>query len=472
MSATGWRSEQRSIEFVPLAERYGRARSLFTLWFGANMQVTTIAAGALNVAIGLSLPWALVSLVIGNVFGAVFVALHSVQGPKLGIPQMIQSRAQFGYSGAALPLVLIILMYLGSFAVTGVQGGRALAGWIGLPVVPSIIAVSTTVLVVTVFGYRLIHAVQKWVSLTSALAFAYLTIELVIHRPDVLAPAQAGVSAGTILLGVALSATWQLAYAPYVADYSRYLPENTSARASFWYTYAGLVLSAVWMMSLGAIAVSVAPNAFTGGSVDFIVNQAAGARGLFFFVILLGITGVNALNLYGLFMSVTTTVTAVTRWRISPRVRAGVIVTAAAIGTAVGILGRHDFLGNFQSFILLLAYFLIPWTAINLVDFYLIRREIYDIDAIFDSAGRYGGVDARTMTAYLLAVVAALPFVSMSFFTGPAVSWLGHADISWIVDLVVAAAAYWWLMRLFPIRRGFGPVPDPGESAITTGTRT
>jgi NCS1 family nucleobase:cation symporter-1 len=367
--------------------------------------------------------------------------------------------------------VLIILMYLGSFAVTGVQGGQALAGWTGLPAVPSIIAVSTTVLVITVLGYRLIHAVQKWVSLTSALAFAYLTIELVIHHHHIPSPAQTGVSGGTMLLGIALPATWQLTFAPYVADYSRYLPEKTSARASFWYTYAGSVLAAIWMMSLGALAVSIAPNAFAGGSVDFLVNQADGARGLFFFVILLGIAGINALNLYGLFMSVTTTVTAATRWRVSPRARASVIVTAATIGTSVGIFGRHDFLGNFQSFIQLLAYFLIPWTAINLVDFYLIRREIYDIDAIFDPAGRYGGVDARTMTAYLLAVVAALPFVSTSFFTGPAVSWLGQANISWIVSLVVAAAAYWWLMRLFPTRRGFGPIPDPDESTITTGTR-
>lgn len=471
MSVTEWIPEQRSVEFVPLAERHGSVRNLFTLWFGANMQVTAIVAGALNVAIGLSLPWALISLVIGNLFGAVFMALHSAQGPKLGIPQMIQSRAQFGHLGAVLPLMLIILMYLGAFAVTGVQGGQALAAWAGPSVVPSIIAVSTAVLVVTLFGYRLIHAMQKWLSLANALAFAYLTIELVIYYHEVPVPPQAGVSWGTVLLGVALSATWQLTYAPYVADYSRYLPENTPVRAAFWYTYAGSVLGAVWMMSFGAIAVSVVPDAFAGGSVTFIVDQAEGARALFFFIILLGITGINALNLYGLFMSVTTTVTAVTRWRVSSRARVGVIVTAAAISTSIGIFGRNNFLGNFQSFILLLAYFLIPWTAINLVDFYLIRREIYDIDAIFNPAGRYGGVDTRTMIAYLLAVGAQLPFVSTRFFTGPAVDPLGGADISWIVGLVVAAAAYWWLMRRFPIRRGVGPVPASDESAIITGRK-
>jgi NCS1 family nucleobase:cation symporter-1 len=382
---------------------------------------------------------------------------------------MIQSRAQFGHLGAVLPLMLIILMYLGAFAVTGVQGGQALAAWAGLASDPSIIAVSTAVLVVTLFGYRLIHAMQKWVSLASALAFAYLTIELVLHHYDVLAPPQAGASWGTVLLGVALSATWQLTYAPYVADYSRYLPENTSVRAAFWYTYAGSVLGTIWMMSFGAIAVSAVPDAFAGGSVTFIVDQTEGARALFFVIILLGITGINALNLYGLFMSVTTTATAATQWRVSSRARVGVIVMAAAVGTSIGIFGHNNFLGNFQNFILLLAYFLIPWTAINLVDFYLIRRETYDIDAIFDPAGRYGGVDTRTMIAYLLAVVAELPFVRTSFFTGPAVAPLGDADISWIVGLVVAAPAYWWLMRRFPIRRGVGPIPAPGESAIITG---
>lgn len=469
MSASAWSPEQRSVEFVPLTERHGSVRNLFTLWFGANMQVTAIVAGALNVAIGLSLPWALISLVIGNLLGAVFMALHSAQGPKLGIPQMIQSRAQFGHLGAALPLILIILMYLGAFAATSVQGGQALVAWAGLPVALSITAVAIAVLVVTLFGYRLIHAMQKWLSLASALAFAYLTIELVINYHDVPAPAQAGVSAGTVLLGVALSATWQLTFAPYVADYSRYLPANTSVHAAFWYTYAGSVLGAVWMMAFGAMAVSAVPNAFDGGSVTFIVDQAGGARALFFLIILLGITGINSLNLYGLFMSVTTTLTAATRWRGSSRVRVGVIVTAAAIATSIGILGRNNFLGNFQDFILLLAYFLIPWTAINLVDFYLIRRETYDIDAIFDPAGRYGGVDARTMIAYLLAVGAELPFVNTSFFSGPAVALLGGADISWIVGLVVAAAAYWLLMRRFPIRRGVGPIPAPDESAIITG---
>ncbi|PGY16025.1 hypothetical protein COE25_01790 [Bacillus sp. AFS031507] len=35
-------------------------------------------------------------------------------------------------------------------------------------------------------------------------------------------------------------------------------------------------------------------------------------------------------------------------------------------------------LSNFESFILLLSYFMVPWTAINLIDYYLLRRGEYN----------------------------------------------------------------------------------------------
>ncbi len=49
---------------------------------------------------------------------------------------------------------------------------------------------------------------------------------------------------------------WQLSYAPYVSDYSRYLPSSTSTRAAFWYTYAGTVLGVIGAMSVGAFLVA------------------------------------------------------------------------------------------------------------------------------------------------------------------------------------------------------------------------
>jgi NCS1 family nucleobase:cation symporter-1 len=442
--------EQRSIDFVPPEERHGSVRSLFTVWFGANMQMTAGVTGALGVILGLPLPWAVAALAIGNLVGAVFMALHSAQGPKLGIPQMIQSRAQFGFYGAIVPLVLVVLMYVGFFASSAVLGGAALSGWLGIGRTPATILVSAVCTVLAVYGYRIIHQYERWISLIAGLGFLYLTFRLLTGHHVGRVWHSGHVGAGTFLLVVAIAATWQITYAPYVADYSRYLPETTSVRAAFWWTYAGTVTGTVWMMSFGSICAAVAAKSFEGGSVSFVVGLAD-PHWVFSLIIVLGIVAVNVLNLYGMFMSATTTLTALRPTRMGSGMRFVFIVVAAVIGTVVAIAASADFLHNFENFILFLAYFLIPWTAINLVDFYFVRKEGYDIDAIFRADGVYGGINWRTMGAYVIGVAVEVPFVSASFYTGPFVKHLGGADISWIIGLIVASALYYVWMR--PVAR-------------------
>src|ERR1700693_5896971 len=104
--------ERKGIEFVPTSERYGTPRRLFTIWFSVNLSILCLSVGKLGVLAGLPLIWTFCALAVGNVLGTVFMAAHSAQGPRLGIPQMIQSRAQFGVIGAALPLVAVVITYL------------------------------------------------------------------------------------------------------------------------------------------------------------------------------------------------------------------------------------------------------------------------------------------------------------------------------------------------------------------------
>jgi NCS1 family nucleobase:cation symporter-1 len=146
-------------------------------------------------------------------------------------------------------------------------------------------------------------------------------------------------------------------------------------------------------------------------------------------------------------MSTITTLTAIRPFAVNRAARAILITVLSIIGTAVGILGQGDFMSNLEDFILFLAYFLIPWTAINLADFYLVRKERYDLKSIFDAKGIYGSVNWRTMAAYLVAVLAEIPFMSTTFYTGGLVRTMGGADIAWIVGLIVAAALYVVLMR-------------------------
>src|SRR5690348_621003 len=60
--------EKRTIDHIPVDERHGRGRDLFTIWFGSNIMLLTVATGVVATAIyGLPIWAAVLALVVGNV---------------------------------------------------------------------------------------------------------------------------------------------------------------------------------------------------------------------------------------------------------------------------------------------------------------------------------------------------------------------------------------------------------------------
>lgn len=175
--------ELRSIDVVPDEERHGTAFSQFTLWLGANLQITAVVTGALAVVFGGDVVWSLVGLLLGNLLGGAVMALHSAQGPKLGLPQMIQSRAQFGVRGAVVPLLLVIVMYIGFFASGNVLAGQAVGELTHTNDTAGIVVFAAVTAVVATVGYRVIHTLGRITSVICALAFVYLGIRL-LDRAD------------------------------------------------------------------------------------------------------------------------------------------------------------------------------------------------------------------------------------------------------------------------------------------------
>ena len=70
----------------------------------------------------------------------------------------------------------------------------------------------------------------------------------------------------------------------------------------------------------------------------------------------------------------------------------------------------------------MLLYVFIPWSAINLTDYYLVKHGDYDVASFFTPKGRYGGYLWRGLIAYLLAVAVQVPFIDQAFYTGPLVN--------------------------------------------------
>ncbi|MET7359000.1 cytosine permease [Streptomyces sp. NPDC005562] len=463
--------ERRSIDVVPDDERHGTAFSQFTLWLGANLQITAVVTGALAVVFGGDVVWSLVGLVLGNLLGGAVMALHSAQGPKLGLPQMIQSRAQFGVKGAVVPLLLVILMYVGFFASGSVLAGQATAELTHTDDTTGIVLFALVTAVMAAVGYRVIHTLGRVASVICALAFVYLGIRL-LDRVDLSALlSDAHFDLPMFLLAVSLSASWQLAFGPYVADYSRYLPRTTSAKATFWWTLSGSALGSQWSMTFGVLVAASAGDAFLADQVGYVVGL--GGTGLIasflYFVIALGKLTINVLNTYGGFMSMVTSISGFRGQRVlGQRGRAAYIAVIMVAGTAVALLGKDSFLTSFKDFLLFLLTFFTPWSAINLVDYYLISRERYDIPALFDPRGRYGAWRWDALVVYGVGVLAQLPFLATHFYTGPLVEPLGGADVSWIVGLVVPAVLYWALARRNRPVPGGGARTERGVSPTAT----
>ena len=102
-------------------------------------------------------------------------------------------------------------------------------------------------------------------------------------------------------------------------------------------------------------------------------------------------------------------------------------------------------LDAWQTLLGFLLYFLIPWTAINLVDYYLVRKGSYELAGFGARDGVYGRWNKAGMIAFAIGCLAQLPFVVSVFYTGPLARFVDGGDISWLIGTLVAGAAYYLL---------------------------
>lgn len=440
--------EHRTIEHIPVDERHGSATQLFTIWFGSNIMLLTVATGVLaTVVYGLPVWAAVLALLIGNVVGGVVMALHAAQGPQMGVPQMLQTRAQFGAWGSLLVVTVVVVMYTAFFASNMVLGGQALADLTPIGETPGIVLVGALGVVGAIYGYRVIHAMAGILSVLAgvALVVAFVMLFTVVGLPS--GTMSSGAFSWAGFMGtVSLAALWQIAYAPYVSDYTRYMPKDTGVRAAFWATYAGCVAGSFFPMVLGSVIGAAWPNDDTVTEV----HRAGGAvGGLVLAVFAISICATNAMNLYcGALSSLTIGQTLRPRWMPRAGTRTAACVVIFAVALVIAIAGKDDFLGNFENFMLLLLCVLIPWTAVNLVDYYLIRHGQYDIPSLFEAdGGIYGRLNVPAVGCYVLGILVQLPFLSNALYTGPIASALDGVDVSWIVGLAVICPVYYLWSR-------------------------
>ncbi|KOV53227.1 allantoin permease [Streptomyces sp. AS58] len=440
--------EVRSIDYVPVRERHGKVWHQGPFWFTGNFVLTTMVTGFIGPSLGLSLAWSVAAVTLGACFGTFFMAFHANQGPRMGLPQMIQSRAQFGIRGAVVPFAAVVFVYVGFNVFNVVLAAQGLTTVLpGGPRTWYAILIGIAV-VLAVVGHDLLHLVQRWLTYVLIVVFGILTVGALVQLEPTQATGSGSHSLSAFLIVFCAAAGYQISYAVYVSDYSRYLPRDVSARKVIWWTYAGAALSAVWLMSLGALLASSLPTPDAIGSLRQVGNVILPGFGTFAVIIsALALITIMAVNAYGAMLTTTSAVDAFRPVRPTIRSRVTGIVVIELLVLIVALLLPEDYLGSFNNFVLLMLYFLIPWTAVNLVDFYFVRRGTYAIPAIFDQNGIYGRWSWQGLTAYVVGFAAMVPFFTTSFYTGPIAEAIGGFDVSFAVGLIVGGALYYVLTR-------------------------
>ncbi|WP_412460244.1 purine-cytosine permease family protein [Pseudomonas sp. SC11] len=449
--------ENHTVDHVPPSERHGKARDLFTLWFSTNIAPLPIVTGAMVIQVfHLNLMWGLVAIVMGHLLGGIVIALASAQGPQLGIPQMVQSRGQFGRYGALLIVFFTALIYVGFFISNIVLAGKSIHGIAPSVPMPSAIVIGAlSATAIGVIGYRFIHSLNRigtWV-MGSALLAGFIMMFAQDLPADFYSRGAFNLSG--FIATVSLGTIWQISFSPYTSDYSRYLPKEIGIAKPFWATYLGATLGTILCFSFGAVAVLCVPE---GTDAMEAVKQATGWLGPILMVLfLLNIVSHNALNLYGAVLSIVTAIqTFAARWTPSVRVRV-VLASLILLGCAlVALNASAGFIGQFIGLILALLLVLVPWASINLVDFYLIKKGVYDIASFFRAdGGIYGRFNHHAIVAYVCGILVQLPFANTALYVGPYSNLVEGADLSWLFGLLVTVPLYYCLAtRGQPVKAG------------------
>ena len=436
--------EKRSIDYVPIAERHGKVWHLWPVWFSGDAHLATVATGVVGVALGGHLLWMALAVLLGCAFGTFFMAFHSTQGPQLGLPQMIQSRPQFGYMGALLVWGVALIAYIGFNAFNQILAAQTVLSLYSGDKTLIMLGFSVLSVSLAVIGYDLIHLAQRWVAyvLIAALLIFTAAVLVRVHIPTQ-ELALRDFRAVPFLAQFFAAASYQIAWSIYVSDYSRYLPRNVGVGASFWWTYLGAFVGGTWMMLVGTLAAALYPTLEVATALRTVADAVLPGFGKpLLLCSLFGLVTITSLNYYGASLTLLSVMDSIKHTRPNLAKRLVTLLVSAVAATGLALISSENFVQKFGEFLAALLYLFTPWTAINLVDFYLIRKGHYSVREIFNSHGMYGRWNWRGLWAYGIGFVAMIPFFSTGLYTGPVARALGGSDIAMLIGLPVSALVY------------------------------
>ncbi len=375
----------------------------------------------------------IISIVIGNIIGAAVVGLSAMMGPKTGYPQMMTTTNSMGRLVMRVFGILNLSNTLGWFIVNIILSVLALYLIFGvsyLVIIPLFVA---SIYVVAYYGHNMIHKVERALSYILGVLFLVILIKVLFfggtHNLQFLGGfSLTSARVDTAFFGmVAYSYSYLMSWGPYASDYSRYLPVNVSQRKVFGYAFAGSLLSTTFVE---IIAMIISFATLSTSSIDSLKSVSGPLYPLSLFAIALGGIAANVLNLYSASLS-----GLVGGIKLSRTTFVGLV---AIVGLVLSVVFYRGFYSFFESFLLVLDYWISPWVAILVVDFVVLRRQKLN----FDSKFKWRGI-----VAYLAGLFVSVPFMNVFLgnfnYTFVFSRMLGGIDVSYFIGFIVAALVYY-----------------------------
>jgi putative hydroxymethylpyrimidine transporter CytX len=356
------RTPSWGIRPVPARLRTLGALDIAMLWSILGLSLLVLVAGTVLVP-ALSLPEALLAIVVGGLFGNALLGLAAQLGAEAGVPAMVLLRAPLGQAGSWLPTALNVLQNLGwtVFEVLVIAtAAHALAHgplWVW-KLAAAAAATALALLGPVGFVREWVKRFALWVVLAS---LAYLTwwalrdahLSALWSRPG-----KGGFP--SFWQGVDLMVAMPVSWLPLAADYTRF---SRDGRGAFWGTAVGYLVPNVWLYALGAVlllsrGLADAPSVLTaiaGGGVAAAVALVA-----------LGVdeTKEPFANVYSAAVSLQNVVPGVPQ-------RALIVLVGAAATGGVFVID----LVQYSSFLLLLGSFFVPLFGVLLAQWLAGHRD-------------------------------------------------------------------------------------------------
>ncbi|HEY3084583.1 MAG TPA: cytosine permease [Candidatus Dormibacteraeota bacterium] len=448
--------EPGGVEYISLKERHGKPIDLFWTWLSPNLEFATIYVGILGVAVfGLSFWQTALAIVVGSALGSVTHWVLSSWGPKFGVPMMVESRGAFGFLGNILPAGLNAFTgTIGWFIVNSVSGAFALQALallikIELPFAIAFLIIVVAQVAIATLGHNFIHVFERWALPLLGIVFALATIYIFTKANfgagvNTHAPVFVGEFGSFTLLFTATfgyAAGWN----PYAADYTRYLPPTTNRTMVGFWAAMGVFVSCVVIELAGAALATVAGTKWGPTDIPTVQLHVAMPDLLYYLTLLciaVGAVCANAINIYSGTMSLVAVGIREMGMTLRQR-RALLAVSAGVLGYIIGIVGQAN-VGpgsKYEFFLLLISYWIGPWLAVVLTDYWMRKGDYGDESMFYDAKyQRWQGVAAMAIGL----VVSVGLFANNIVYSGPVVKANpGLGDITFIVGFVLAAVLYY-----------------------------